>query len=228
MLDDDAPFHIHFSDIAYANQNETKHLPYGKGTLRAEPLAAALTADGSAGDDHQRVAGRRVTSGHPRGARRHDPSATAHERVAREMSIEYSWRGEVSNAEVNELHARAFETRIYDETEWDWHRQLEGHSLGWVVARDGGRLVGFVNVPWDGLVHAWIQDTMVAESARRQGVAVRLISIARDRAKEAGCEWLHVDFDEHLRPLYIDACGFTPAPAGVMALQADPPPKQVT
>jgi deoxyribonuclease-4 len=35
-------FHIHFSDIAYANRNETKHLPYGDGTLRAEPLAEAL------------------------------------------------------------------------------------------------------------------------------------------------------------------------------------------
>ena len=38
----DAPFHIHFSDIAYANRNETRHLPYGEGTLRAEPLAEAL------------------------------------------------------------------------------------------------------------------------------------------------------------------------------------------
>jgi len=37
------PFHIHFSDIAYANRNETKHLRYGEGTLRAEPLAEALT-----------------------------------------------------------------------------------------------------------------------------------------------------------------------------------------
>lgn len=36
------PFHVHFSDIAYANRNETKHLPYGEGTLRAEPLAEAL------------------------------------------------------------------------------------------------------------------------------------------------------------------------------------------
>jgi deoxyribonuclease IV len=36
------PFHIHFSDIAYANRNETKHLPYGEGTLRAEPLRDAL------------------------------------------------------------------------------------------------------------------------------------------------------------------------------------------
>jgi deoxyribonuclease-4 len=39
---DGEPFHIHFSDIAYANRNETKHLPYGEGTLRAEPLRDAL------------------------------------------------------------------------------------------------------------------------------------------------------------------------------------------
>ncbi len=42
VLEPGAPFHIHFSDIAYANRNETKHLPYGQGTLRAEPLAEAL------------------------------------------------------------------------------------------------------------------------------------------------------------------------------------------
>ena len=42
FLDPDAPFHIHFSDIAYANRNETKHLPYGEGTLRTEPLRDAL------------------------------------------------------------------------------------------------------------------------------------------------------------------------------------------
>jgi deoxyribonuclease-4 len=42
VLEPKAPFHIHFSDIAYANQNETKHLPYGEGTLRAEPLKQAL------------------------------------------------------------------------------------------------------------------------------------------------------------------------------------------
>jgi deoxyribonuclease-4 len=42
VIEDDAPFHIHFSDIQYANRNETKHLPYGEGTLRAEPLRDAL------------------------------------------------------------------------------------------------------------------------------------------------------------------------------------------
>jgi deoxyribonuclease-4 len=42
IMERGAPFHVHFSDIAYANRNETKHLPYGEGTLRAEPLAEAL------------------------------------------------------------------------------------------------------------------------------------------------------------------------------------------
>jgi deoxyribonuclease IV len=42
VMEPEAPFHIHFSDIAYANRNETKHLPYGEGTLRAEPLRDAL------------------------------------------------------------------------------------------------------------------------------------------------------------------------------------------
>jgi deoxyribonuclease-4 len=42
VMEPDVPFHIHFSDISFANRNEKAHLPYGEGTLRAEPLAAAL------------------------------------------------------------------------------------------------------------------------------------------------------------------------------------------
>jgi deoxyribonuclease-4 len=44
VIEPDAPFHIHFSDISYANRNEKAHIPYGEGTLRAEPLAEALAA----------------------------------------------------------------------------------------------------------------------------------------------------------------------------------------
>jgi len=44
VLADGEPFHVHFSDIAFANRNETKHLPYGDGTLRAEPLHEALAS----------------------------------------------------------------------------------------------------------------------------------------------------------------------------------------
>jgi deoxyribonuclease IV len=42
VMEEGMPFHIHFSDISFANRNEKAHVPYGEGTLRAEPLAAAL------------------------------------------------------------------------------------------------------------------------------------------------------------------------------------------
>lgn len=133
-------------------------------------------------------------------------------------TITYEWRGEVTSAELNRLHAEAFETRVFDDTEWDWRRQLGGHSLGWVVARDGAELVGFVNVPWDGLVHAWLQDSMVASSHRRLGVGKALVEHAAAGARAAGCEWLHVDFEADLTAFYIDTCGFTPTAAGLLSL----------
>jgi len=42
VMEPGVPFHVHFSDISFANRNEKSHLPYGDGTLRAEPLAEAL------------------------------------------------------------------------------------------------------------------------------------------------------------------------------------------
>jgi GNAT superfamily N-acetyltransferase len=134
------------------------------------------------------------------------------------MPVTYQWRGDFTNAEVNELHAKAFQTRVFDEAEWNWQDLVRRHSLGWVVAREGEGLVGFVNVIWDGLVHAWLQDTMVAANAGRQGVGTQLVAMARNGARDAGCEWLHVDFDDHLRPFYFDACGFKPTNAGLLAL----------
>ena len=133
------------------------------------------------------------------------------------MAITYTWRGDVSSTELNRLHADAFETRVYGDDEWDWVAQL-GHSLGWVVARDGDVLAGFVNVVWDGLVHAWIQDTMVAIAARHRGIATELVARAVDQSRAAGCEWLHVDFEDHLRAFYLETCGFEPTNAGLIRL----------
>jgi GNAT superfamily N-acetyltransferase len=134
------------------------------------------------------------------------------------MAVTYEWRGAFTNVEANALHAEAFETRLFDEAEWNWTELVAKHSLGWVVARDDGRLVGFLNVVWDGLVHAWIQDTMVATEARGQGIGTELVAVAREHARAAGCEWLHVDFDQHLRSFYFDACGFVPTTAGLISL----------
>jgi GNAT superfamily N-acetyltransferase len=131
----------------------------------------------------------------------------------------FTWRGAFTNSEVNALHAEAFQTRVYDEAEWDWVRLTSQHSLGWVVARQGGELIGFVNVLWDGLVHAWLQDTMVASRSRGEGIGTGLVARAREAAKAAGCEYLHVDFDEQLAPFYFGACGFSATWAGLIALQ---------
>lgn len=129
--------------------------------------------------------------------------------------VAYKWRGDFDNSEVNALHAEAFSHRVLED---DWKDQVQRHSLGWVCARHGDALVGFANVPWDGGVHAFILDAMVATSAGRQGIGTQLVAVAAAEARAAGCEWLHVDFEDHLRVFYFDACGFRPANAGLIGL----------
>jgi predicted N-acetyltransferase YhbS len=131
------------------------------------------------------------------------------------VEITYEWRGNFGNPEVNALHAEAFGHRLLDD---DWDTQVRTYSLGWVCARDGGELVGFVNVPWDGGVHAFLLDTMVAVKACQRGIGTRLVQVAVAEVRATDCEWLHVDFDEHLRPFYFGACGFTPVDAGLIPL----------
>ena len=132
------------------------------------------------------------------------------------MAPVYAWRGAFTSAELNVLHAEGFEHDVLD---WDWREQVERHSLGWVTAReDGGDLVGFVNVAWDGGSHAFVLDTLVPVGARRRGIGVELVRVAEREARAAGCEWLHVGFEDHLRAFYFDACGFTPTSAGLIEL----------
>ena len=131
------------------------------------------------------------------------------------MAVTYDWRGDFDNAELNALHAEAFEHRVLD---YDWRGQVERHSLGWVCARDGEELVGFVNVAWDGGAHAFVLDTIVQARMRRRGIGARVVAVSVAEARAAGCEWLHVDFDDHLRAFYFDACGFAPTNAGLIAL----------
>jgi ribosomal protein S18 acetylase RimI-like enzyme len=132
------------------------------------------------------------------------------------MSVQFTWRGAFTNAEINVLHAEGFGHRVLDE---DRVAQVERHSLGWVCARDATGLVGFVNLPWDGGVHAFIVDTVVARRAQRRGIATRLVAIAAGHARAAGCAWLHVDFQDGLAPLYLETCGFRHTPAGLVQLR---------
>ena len=132
------------------------------------------------------------------------------------MTVTYEWRGAFDNTELNRLHAECFDHRVLDE---DWQGQVEQHSLGWVCARNGGQLIGFVNVPWDGAIHAFILDTMVVPRVRRHGVGTKLVERAVGEARAAGCEWMHVDFDDELKDFYFGACGFTPTNGGLIALR---------
>ena len=132
------------------------------------------------------------------------------------MTITYGWRGDFMDPELNALHAEAFGHPSFED--WDRENQTRRHSLGWVCARDGEELVGFVNVAWDGAVHAFVLDTMVAARVRRRGVGTSLVAVAVTEARNAGCEWLHVDFEDDLRAFYFDACGFEPTNAGLIAL----------
>src|SRR6266496_3936143 len=73
--------------------------------------------------------------------------------------ITYEWRGTFGNTELNALHAEGFGHKVLED---DWWAQVNRHSLGWVCTREGRDLAGFVNVAWDGGVHAFLLDTLVA------------------------------------------------------------------
>jgi GNAT superfamily N-acetyltransferase len=128
----------------------------------------------------------------------------------------YPWRASISADEMVELvdsHG--------GRPEAGWWDQIRPHSLGWVTAHTSdGVLVGFVNIAWDGGDHAFLLDTKTRGEWQRRGIGTELVGRAAQHAKAAGCEWLHVDFEPHLRSLYLDACGFHPTDAGLIHLHS--------
>lgn len=122
----------------------------------------------------------------------------------------------VGDGELDELHAEAFEHELQRIA---WNDRLTRHSLGWVTARTDRHLVGFVNVIWDGGAHAFLLDTAVADRARSRATGTLLVAEAAEGARAAGCRWLHVDFEAHLTPFYLGACGFHTTSAGLLGLQ---------
>ena len=126
------------------------------------------------------------------------------------------WRGEFDNPELNALHAEAFGTTL---SAYNWEEQVHRHSLGWVTARRNGELVGFVNVAWDGGSHAFLLDMMVRQTERRQGLGRQIVASAVEAVQAAGCEWLHVDYEDQYESFYLVGCGFKPTRAGLIALR---------
>jgi GNAT superfamily N-acetyltransferase len=127
----------------------------------------------------------------------------------------YKWRGPLADDELVDLvlsHG--------GRPEPGWWDRIRPYSLGWVTARaKDGSLVGFVNVAWDGGDHAFLLDTKTRGTYQRGGIATRLVGVAVRQATAAGCEWIHVDFEEELAAFYFDACGFRPTTAGLIHLR---------
>jgi GNAT superfamily N-acetyltransferase len=90
-------------------------------------------------------------------------------------------------------------------------------SLVHLGAYDGETLVGYVNVAWDGAMHAFLLDPMVHPDHRRSGLGSALVRRATALARERGATWLHVDYEPHLAAFY-ERCGFRPTQAGLIRL----------
>ena len=82
---------------------------------------------------------------------------------------------------------------------------------------DGEALVGFVNVAWDGGVHAFLLDTTVHPDWQGAASAPQLVRAGRGGAVTRwALEWLHVDFEAALTDFYA-GCGFDPYASGPTA-----------
>lgn len=90
-------------------------------------------------------------------------------------------------------------------------------SLVHACAYSGPRVVGYVNVAWDGGVHAFLLDTTTDPEFQRRGIARELVRLVSAEARSRGAEWLHVDYEPHLASFY-ESCGFRPTAAGLIDL----------
>jgi GNAT superfamily N-acetyltransferase len=127
-------------------------------------------------------------------------------------SIVYRVDPKVSSQELDRLFAASW----CGHEPQDWTAVLN-RSLVYICAYRGRSLIGFVNVAWDGGVHGFILDTTVHPEMRRRGIGSRLVKQVASEARIRNLEWLHVDFEPHLRGFY-DGCGFRPTEAGLLHL----------
>jgi GNAT superfamily N-acetyltransferase len=131
--------------------------------------------------------------------------------------MEYVISPVVGDAELNRLFASA----------WEGHTDrpfapVLARSLVYICAFDADRLVGFVNVAWDGGVHAFLLDTTVAPDYQRRGIGTELVRRAAQAAlhRHPQLQWLHVDYEPRLDTFYR-RCGFRPTHAGLLQLTTD-------
>jgi ribosomal protein S18 acetylase RimI-like enzyme len=129
------------------------------------------------------------------------------------VTVRYRRRQPVDLAHLQELFERA----------WGGaggkpgYQQVLERSFTWVSAHDDDRLVGFVNVAWDGGVHLFLLDTTVDPEYQHRGIGTALVRGAVDACRGRG-EWLHVDSSDELMASFYVPAGFSPTSAGLLSL----------
>ena len=127
--------------------------------------------------------------------------------------IDYRLNPYPANEQLNQLYYVSWPAHVLGEDFGPVLKQCLAH----VCAYYGESLVGFVKVAWDGRQHAFLLDPTVHPEYRHQGIGLELVRYATEASRDAGCDWLHVDYAPDLAPFY-EACGFEPTAAGLIDL----------
>ena len=129
-----------------------------------------------------------------------------------ESTLIYRVNASPANEELNVLFNAA-----WPEHTWRDFQPVLSRSLAFVCSYHEEKLVGFVNLAWDGGEHSFILDTLVHPMFRRRGIGRELVKRAVGEAESHGLKWVHVDFEPHLQKFY-DECGFRSTLAGLIRL----------
>ncbi|MEM7029070.1 MAG: GNAT family N-acetyltransferase [Chloroflexota bacterium] len=127
--------------------------------------------------------------------------------------IRYLQHPLINNEALNALFAVSWPNHS-----WCDFQPVLNHSLDYICGYAQDDLIGFVNLAWDGGIHAFVLDTTVHPNWRRRGIGQALVRTAAKAAQEHGIQWLHVDYEPHLDKFY-QGCGFRPTLAGLIDLQ---------
>lgn len=129
-----------------------------------------------------------------------------------ESAVIYRVNPSLADEELNALFDVAWPGHVRRD-----FRPVLNQSLAFVCAYRATSLIGFVNLAWDGGYHAFILDTTVHPEYRLLGIGRELVGRAVAEAEGRGVEWVHVDYEPHLRGFY-ERCGFASTAAGLMRL----------
>lgn len=127
--------------------------------------------------------------------------------------IKYRTKPPITNEQLNYLFELSWPQFIPK----DFSKILK-RSLTYICAFKEKELIGFVNIAWDGGLHAFLLDTTVHPSFRKQGIGTQLVLRAIEESKKNDIEWMHVDYELKLDHFYKQ-CGFKETKAGLLNLK---------